>query len=579
MRASSRSRSVAQACQACRLCTGWCRLDQRRRRAGARAPSTSSGERRGADHDRDRRAGRQPPGSVAERARRRQHRRRQRPAARPGGPAPGASRSRRPWCRTPTTQARPVRGPVAPTGPRRRRPRCGRCAGPVLVRPARRREPRSPGRPRRRAPTTAPGAACCACRPGRRRRPRPGRCAARRRRASAPQVDLGLDRAAVAEREHPGHRRDRVQVDVLADLGAERSRVRRHPRRARRGWRHRARRRAARPARAAGAPCRRVGSRPGSTLRSRIRAPAAESDHPARRGDQQQPAERRPTTTRRRAARPGRGGRPRGCCRHEPGQPAQPGSVRSGKVKTIWPICVLRGTGRTLRSAASRGRGHLVERGGQAPSRRVLVEVGDGDLGEALAEPGDHLGRGEAAAAEVEEVVARVGDDGAEDVEPELCDPAPRCPQLGGLAGAGSVGSGQGSALRSTFPDVFVGRTSPRPAGARARRAAPRAGAHRQVGVEAVVGRDVARPGAGCPSSARTAAAAAPSRPGSAEQGVVDLAELDPPAAELDLVVGPADEDQPLGSSYAPGRRCGRPGPSPASATAAYFSASFSGSR
>ena len=37
-----------------------------------------------------------------------------------------------------------------------------------------------------------------------------------------PQVDLGLDRAPVPQGEHPGHGRDRVQVDVPADRGAER---------------------------------------------------------------------------------------------------------------------------------------------------------------------------------------------------------------------------------------------------------------------------------------------------------------------------------------------------------------------
>ena len=46
------------------------------------------------------------------------------------------------------------------------------------------------------------------------------------------QVDLGLDRTAVPEREHAGHRRGRVQVDALADLVAQRAGVVHQPRRA-----------------------------------------------------------------------------------------------------------------------------------------------------------------------------------------------------------------------------------------------------------------------------------------------------------------------------------------------------------
>ena len=45
------------------------------------------------------------------------------------------------------------------------------------------------------------------------------------------QVDLGLDRAAVTQFQHPGHRRGRVQVDALADLVAQRAGVVHQPRR------------------------------------------------------------------------------------------------------------------------------------------------------------------------------------------------------------------------------------------------------------------------------------------------------------------------------------------------------------
>ena len=48
----------------------------------------------------------------------------------------------------------------------------------------------------------------------------------------AGEVHLGLDRASLPEREQAGDRRHRVQVDVLADLGTERSRVELQRRRA-----------------------------------------------------------------------------------------------------------------------------------------------------------------------------------------------------------------------------------------------------------------------------------------------------------------------------------------------------------
>ena len=51
--------------------------------------------------------------------------------------------------------------------------------------------------------------------------------------------------------------------------------------------------------------------------------------------------------------------------------------------------------------------GHVVQGRGEGGDRRVLVDVGDGGLGEPGAQPGHDLGCGEAASAEVEEVVVR----------------------------------------------------------------------------------------------------------------------------------------------------------------------------
>ena len=82
-----------------------------------------------------------------------------------------------------------------------------------------------------------------------------------------------------------------------------------------------------------------------------------------------------------------------------------------------------------------------------------------------------------------------------------------------------------------------------------------------------------------CPPAVLRTAAAAPATPGRRQQRRVDLAELDAPAAELDLVVGAADEDQALGLE--PDQVAAAVGalPAQASAAAAYFSASFAGSR
>ena len=151
--------------------------------------------------------------------------------------------------------------------------------------------------------------------------------------------------------EHPGDRRDRVQVDA----GARR-------------WRRAPGRRGdpgstdevgraelvGQPLGGPDAQVDRSPARvsPGATPRSSSRAPTRREPHPARRGDQQQPAEADPP--------PGCGGQPA-----EPEQPAarllpaathvsqrRPVTVPQRDVETVCPSWVARGTGRTRRFGA-----------------------------------------------------------------------------------------------------------------------------------------------------------------------------------------------------------------------------------
>ena len=119
---------------------------------------------------------------------------------------------------------------------------------------------------------------------------------------------------------------------------------------------------------------------------------------------------------------------------------------------------------RVRRSRASPAR--TTGRGGAASARSVrsLVDVGDGDRRVALAQPRHEGRRGEAVAAEGEEVGV-VLDRHGEDLVPE---PEPASPAVPGRSAAGPrpapasscPGGGQGSALRSTFPEVRVGIVS-----------------------------------------------------------------------------------------------------------------------
>ncbi len=176
----------------------------------------------------------------------------------------------------------------------------------------------------------------------------------------------------------------------------------------------------------------------------------------------------------------------------------------------------------------------------------MLVDVGDSDLGELPAQLRDELGRGQAAAAEIEEVVLRARHYGAEDLEPELPEPG---------RGAGEIhrsrGRGQGRQRPRKSIAIDLARGPGRQgvdlgeAGYERRRHGRSKLFERRVEVEALIGGDVS-------DQDRVARIGAADRCGGSgdsrqpEQGAVDLAELYPPAAELDLLIGPAQEDQPF---------------------------------
>ena len=195
------------------------------------------------------------------------------------------------------------------------------------------------------------------------------------------------------------------------------------------------------------------------------------------------------------------------------------------------------------------GGGHVVERRGEVGQAGVVVDVGDGDLGEALAQPAHQLGGGQAAAAEVEEVVVRAGRRATQDGGPVPGDPGRRALDAGRALGCRRAGSrgrwpGQGVAvdLARGAGRQGVDDGEPRHQGGRHRAAEL---LDRGLGVEAGLGGDVAdqQAVAGLAAAHRRGGAA---DAGEAEEGAVDLAELDPPATDLDLVVGPALEDQAL---------------------------------
>ena len=368
----------------------------------------------------------------------------------------------------------------------------------------------------------------------------------------AGEVDLGLDRRALADRQQAGDRRQRVQVGALADVVAEQAGVE-------------AGTTARRPATVAASsswirsasqirrwilPPR--GWSPGVDRPQHERGPAAPASviRPGR--DQEEPGGQdqhpdRGTT----AARRGRAAGPRPWSRAAASSAsAPPASARSGTRASSWPTWVLSGMrhgpcGRWPTVAAAQRRARA---SASAAMRGVGVDVADDDLGVPLTQPADHLRGGQRAAAEVEEVVRRAR--------------SPRRPARRPRSRRSRPGSRRGRPARLRGPGQRPGQRvavdlaarsgsagcRPRPAGGPARRAAGARSSSSAVAASYdVVDGEVADQqlvaGLGRADRGRGAGDA-----GQPQQLLVDLAELDPAPAQLDLVVGAAGEDQAGGS-------------------------------
>ncbi len=387
----------------------------------------------------------------------------------------------------------------------------------------------------------------------------------------------------------PGDRRQRVQMDVAADLGAEGPGVVGNPR-------------CAGQADGAGQVLDLLGQPEpqvhpaGPRVGSGHHVPEQQAGrrdrdgHPARRADEDQPGRCRPTTRTAwgRPLKPAKAASRLLRC-HQVGQPAHAHENVQRDAHQGLEDLRLAGGGphrpvrrRTCRNAVGQGLAGGVDQGAD-PRRGIDVRHRDG--GVAHAEGRDELGGRQRAAAVGEEV-------GVEAV-PRCCPgrpptgPRSTAASSGRFSGAAAAsaapapGSGQGSACRSTLPLVLVGRlpttVSIGMSGA-GRRGEQQFPGGRQVQLAGAGGGEVAhqdlvagRRRADRGSCARHA------RKGL--QGGVDFAEFDPAAAQLDLFIGAAHEDQARRLRSGPGRRSGRRGPSPREGMGAYFSASFCGSR
>ena len=335
-----------------------------------------------------------------------------------------------------------------------------------------------------------------------------------------------------------------MQVDVAADLRAEQPREPRHVRRSRQPGGTELFDHALRQPEPQVHP---AAARVVAGLDGAEQEPGAgrRQQHPARRRDEDQPAESE---------------QPPGCLREQgppepvceqpradphPDQPPRPGQGAQQHRRHHLGGLRLQ---RRRRDHAVRGRARdreLVEVGGQGADGGMLVDVADHDVGEAGAEPRDQLCRGEAAAAEVEEVVGRGPDLGAEELEPELGEPPHRAVQptiLGPLGGGGQRPRQRVPVhLAGGLGGEHVDHRQPRHQ--RGRHRVPEQ-LHGLGLVERGIGRDVPHE----ELVARSGLAHRGRGPDHARHGQqrrVDLTELDPPAAELDLVVGAATEEQP----------------------------------
>ncbi len=357
------------------------------------------------------------------------------------------------------------------------------------------------------------------------------------------QIDLRFDRAGLAEPQQPGDRRGAVQVDVRGDPGAEQP----------------------------GVPAQqhRTGDRLDPHLVGEaLRQPQPEVDlaaagilagtypgqddpdaersdqHPARGEDEQGGADHDPPPGQgRQPGQPGAVGQVGGG--RGPDRPAQPGNGAQRQQRPQLPPLGLDRHRPDVRVQLGRRRGHLVQVIGERRQPRVVVDVGDRHLGVGAAQQRHHLGGGQRAAAEVEEVGVQRADPGAEHRLPVVAHHRPGARQLQFRAVAAGVrqrpGQGVPVDLARGAGGQLVDHGEPRHQ--RRRQSLPQQG-QRGVSVEAVLDGQVAdqklTTRSGAPDGRR-----GPADAGQIEQGVVDLAELDPASADLDLVVGASDEQQP----------------------------------
>ena len=212
---------------------------------------------------------------------------------------------------------------------------------------------------------------------------------------------------------------------------------------------------------------------------------------------------------------------------------------------------------RTVRSVRRPvGRVHRLEQLGLGAEARVRVDVGHGDRRVALAQQRHEARRRQAAAAVVEEVGLGRTHLGAEHRGPVIRPAMPPC-RTGRSARRRRPCRAAATAAPRGRPCPRSGSagTRRRRAPGRGRPAAPRAGARappsgRSRGADARVGRrgcgvghDVADEHL-APGARRLDGRGCPRHAGEGLQRRVDLAELDPPTAELDLLVGAPDEDE-----------------------------------
>jgi hypothetical protein len=358
----------------------------------------------------------------------------------------------------------------------------------------------------------------------------------------AGQVDLRLDRAAVAQDQHPGQRWERVQVDVPADPGAEQPGVRQDERGA--GdltGADGSRELLGQPQPQVHAAAARV--RPGSHAAQQQPGGEGGDEQASWRQHEQQGADQhgQHRDLGHRDAQPAEAEQQQA----GPGGPAQPGDGEDRQQQQALQQAGAARDGPHGPAPGGLDRVHALQQLGQGAEPRPLVDVRDGHGREAAAQAGHELGGGQAAAAVGEEVLVRSAHRRAEHGRPLLGHPARRALQQPAVA-RGRQRPRQGGPV-----DLAGGPGRQRVDLREDRHERGRQGgaqpAQRRGEVEALVGDDVADQhgaAARCRLHRRRAAPHVRQR----LQRRVHLAQLDAPAAQLDLVVRAAEEQQPSAS-------------------------------